>query len=99
PVPHMPSFGKIFGITVGVMAAVAVVALVVHSNRDFFMEAGTPVELTINSPVVLDDSGVTAAVQQFSKVPPQIVRAPRRMGTWWTTATDDYPSTPYPCPR
>jgi hypothetical protein len=99
PVPHMPSFGKIVGIMVGAMAAVTVVALVIHSNRDVYMEAGTPVELLINSPLVLDESSVSAAVQQFSKVPPHIVRPSRRMRTCWTTATDNYPSTPYPCPR
>lgn len=99
PVPHMPSFGKIVGITVGAMAAVTVVALIAHSHRDFFMEAGTPVELSINSPLVLDESSASAAVQQFANVPPHIVRPPRRMRTCWTTATDNYPSTPYPCPR
>jgi hypothetical protein len=99
PVPHMPSFGKILGIMFGAAAAVTVVALVIHSNRDFYMEAGTPVELLINSPLVLDESSVSAAVQQSSKVPPRIVRPARRMRTCWTTATDDYPSTPYPCPR
>lgn len=99
PAPHMPSFGKIVGITFGAAAAVTVVALVVHSNRDFFMEAGTPVEFLVNSPLVLDQSSVSAAVEQFSKMPPHIVRPPRRMRTCWTTETDNYPSTPYPCPR
>jgi hypothetical protein len=99
PVPHMPSFGKIVGITFGAAAAVTVVALVIHSKRDFYMEAGTPVEFAINSPLVLDEGSVSAAVEQFSKVPPHIVRPARRMRTCWTTATDSYPSTPYPCPR
>jgi hypothetical protein len=99
PVPHMPSFGKIIGITFGAVAAVAVVALVIHSNRDFYMEAGTPVEFAVNSPLVLEEGSVSAAIEQFSKVPPHIVRPARRMRTCWTTATDNYPSTPYPCPR
>jgi len=99
PLPHIgPSPGVLIGVGVGIAAAGTVTALVLYHHRDFVMEAGTPVEITLASPLVLDESSVSAAVQQFSKAPPEIVKPARRMRTCWTTGTPDYPSTPYPCP-
>jgi len=99
PLPQIgPSPGKVIGITFGALAAGTIVAVILYHNRDFLMEAGTPVEIDLSEPLVLDQSSVTAALQQFSQAPPQIVDAPRRMRTCWTPATPDYPSTPYPCP-
>ena len=102
PLPPLPSLGPspavITGIVFGTLAAATVGAVIWYHNRDFLMEAGTPVEIILTSPLVLDDSSVTAAVHQFSVVPPEIVPPPRRMRTCWTTGTPDYPSTPYPCP-
>jgi hypothetical protein len=102
PLPPLPSLGPspavITGVVFGSLAVVAVAGVIWYHNRDFLMEAGTPVDIILTSPLVLDDSSVTAAVQQFSAAPPEIVSPPRRMRTCWTTGTPDYPSTPYPCP-
>src|SRR5215469_1867762 len=102
PLPPLPSLGPspavITGIIFGTLAAATVGAVIWYHNRDFLMEAGTPVEIILTSPLVLDEGSVTAAVKQFSAAPPEIVPPPRRMRTCWTTGTPDYPSTPYPCP-
>jgi hypothetical protein len=99
PLPHVgPSMGEMIGIAVGVAAAAAIAGFVVYHNHDFLMEAGTPVEITLSTPLVLDANQVTDAVQLFAKAPPEIVRPPRTMRTCWTAGTPDYPSTPYPCP-
>src|SRR5215470_4381099 len=102
PLPPLPSLGPspavITGIVFGTLAAATVGAVIWYHNRDFLMEAGTPVEIILTSPLVLDEGSVTAAVKQFSAAPPEIVPPPRRMRTCWTTGTPDYPSTPYPCP-
>src|SRR5215472_1632384 len=99
PLPHVgPSMGEILGISLGIAAAATVGFVVAYHNHDYLMEAGTPVEITLSAPLVLDAGQVSAAIQQFANVPPQIVPPPRKMRTCWTTGTPDYPSTPYPCP-
>jgi hypothetical protein len=99
PLPHLgPSMGELIGIGVGVAAAAATVGFIAYHNRDFLMEAGTPVEITLSAPLVLDANQVTEAVRQFANGPPQIVPPPRKMRTCWTASTPDFPSTPYPCP-
>jgi hypothetical protein len=99
PLPHLgPSTGELIAIGVGLAAASTVTTLVVYYNRDFLMEAGTPVDITLSAPLELQASSVTAAVQQFSQAPPEIVPPSRRMRTCWTPGTPEYPSTPYPCP-
>lgn len=100
PLPPLPNIGpsavKITAIVFGSLAAVAVTTVILYHNRDFLMEAGTPVEIELSSPLDLDNTSVTAAVEQFSKAPPEMVRPPRRMRTCWTS-DPNYPTTPYPC--
>jgi hypothetical protein len=99
PLPHLgPSMGELIGIGLGVAAAAATVGFIAYHNRDFLMEAGTPVEITLSAPLVLDANQVNEAVRQFANAPPQIVPPPRKMRTCWTASTPDFPSTPYPCP-
>jgi type IV secretion system protein VirB10 len=99
--PPLPNLGstavKITAIVFGSLAAVAVTTVVLYHNRDFFMETGTPVEIELSSPLDLDERNVTAAVEQFSKAPPELVQPPHRMRTCWTS-DPNYPPTPYPCP-
>jgi hypothetical protein len=99
PLPHVgPSIGAMIGISLGIAAAATVGVLIAYHNHDFLMEAGTPVEIILSAPLVLDANSANQAVRQFANAPPEIVRPPRRMRTCWTTGTPDYPSTPYPCP-
>jgi type IV secretion system protein VirB10 len=99
PLPHVgPSMGEMIGISVGLVAAAATFGYVVYHNHDLLMEAGTPVEITLVTPLVLDANRVTDAVQLFAKAPPEIVPPPRRMRTCWTPEQPGFPSTPYPCP-
>jgi type IV secretion system protein VirB10 len=101
PLPPLPNLGstavKITAIVFGSLAAVAVTTVVLYHNRDFLMEAGTPVEIELSSPLDLDENNVAAAVEQFSKAPPELVRPPRGRRTCWTS-DPNYPPTPYPCP-
>jgi hypothetical protein len=104
--PPLPSLGNgprnaIIG--VGIAAAVGtgvVVALAVHRS-DVVMEVGMPMEITLPSPLFLEEDRVLAAVQRFGvatvNAPPQIVQPPQRI-CWTpdTPATSDtvIPATP-----
>ncbi len=95
-----PVFGTkakdaIIGAGVGAgIGAVGAVALL-FSSHHFFMDVGSPVEMTLQKPIVLQQKEVNAAVQQFSQHPvaeqpimPRPIIAPPDM------PSDPFPSTP-----
>jgi hypothetical protein len=79
PLPHVgPSMGELIGIGVGVVAAAATVGFIVYHNRDFLMEAGTPVEITLSAPLVLHASQVTEPSSSLPKRRLKLCRLPGR---------------------
>jgi type IV secretory pathway VirB10-like protein len=64
PLPKLgPSKGEVIGISVGVLAAVLIVGLVVaqHHHNDLYLDAGAPIEMILQSPLTLDASQIAAA--------------------------------------
>ncbi|MGZ4897108.1 MAG: hypothetical protein ACXV9O_11760 [Candidatus Angelobacter sp.] len=108
PLPPLPKspFGNtprnIF-IGMGVAAAVGTIAVFAlnHSHRnDLNMEAGTPLEMVLLSPLQLDPERVTAAVRQYSAqvaiAPPVIVQPPKPPKMCYAPGSPGTPDTVIP---
>jgi hypothetical protein len=70
-------------VVIGVVAAVAVTtALVLAVRSDTYVEVGTPLEIILREPLLLDAARVYSAVHQYdqqaSSLPPQIVQPPKK---------------------
>jgi hypothetical protein len=81
PLPDIGKSARTAMIAIGVAGAVAITAgLVIAANRDPEIEVGTPLEIVLPAPVLLDAERVMAAVQQFNQqagyAPVQIVQPP-----------------------
>jgi len=89
----------------GAIGMAASLALLLGSHH-FFLEVGTPVEMTLQHPIVLQQNEVTNAVQQSEEQPvAEQPVAPRPMppppppadhGTCWTPGTPGTPPTVIP---
>lgn len=105
PLP-MPSLGNgprnaIIAVgAVGAAALVGVTVFALHHRNDVYLEAGTPLEITLAEPLKLDASNVTTAVQQYSAqmatAPPEIVKPPARPKMCYDPGTPGTPDTRIP---
>lgn len=100
------------GIGAGVgLAAGGISALVMlMSSHHFYMDVGTPVEMTLQQPVTLQQNEVAKAVEQSEQqpvaeqpvaprpVPPPPPSTPADHGTCWTPGTPGTPPTVIPGP-
>jgi len=85
--PPLPSLGngpRNAIIAVGAVGGAVLVGMLIyglHGHNDLYLDAGTPMEITLSQPLVLDAKEVTAAVQRYSgqmaSVPPQIMQPPK----------------------
>jgi hypothetical protein len=98
------------GLTVGgAIGGVAALALLASSHH-FFLDVGSPVEMTLQQPIMLQQDEVAKAVQQSEQhpvaeqpiagrpVPPPPPDMPADHGTCWTPGTPGTPSTVIPGP-
>lgn len=81
----LPSIGNgarnaVIGLGLAGAAGVAIAAAIGYHHNDIEMDAGTPVEIVLQSPLLLERDRVQAAVQQYSaqNSAPQIVRPPKK---------------------
>jgi len=95
----------------GVIGMFASIAMLVSSHH-FFLAVGTPVEMTLQQPITLQQNEVTAAVQQAAQhpapeqpiaplplpQPPPPPTTPANHGTCWTPGTPGTPPTSVPGP-
>lgn len=85
---------------VGAAAIVGVTIFALHHHNDVYLDAGTPLEITLAEPLKLDASNVTTAVQQYSAqmatAPPEIVKPPQRPKMCYSPGTSGTPATTIP---
>lgn len=110
---NTPVFGTrgrdavIGGAVGGVLGLVASLTVLGRSHH-FYIDAGAPIEMTLNHPVVLDRKAVDAAVEQSAQqpvaqqpvlpqpVPPPVPDLPVDHGTCWTPGAPGTPPTVIP---
>ncbi|HKV93138.1 MAG TPA: hypothetical protein VJW20_11385 [Candidatus Angelobacter sp.] len=84
---------------VGAAALVGVTVFALHHRNDVYLDAGTPLEITLAEPLQLDASNVTTAIQQYSaqmaSAPPEIVK-PQRPKMCYDPGTSGTPDTTIP---
>jgi hypothetical protein len=109
-VPAHP--GMSIGIGAGVGAAAGMIAslFVLTGTHNFFLDVGTPVEMTLQHSVSLQQNEVANAVQQSEQypvaeqpvaprsLPPSTPATPTDHGTCWTPGTPGTPPTVIPGP-
>lgn len=107
PLPPLPSMGNgarnaIIALGVAGTAATVALAIVHYRHDDVQMEAGTPVEIVLQSPLLLDQERVQAAVRQYSAqlagAPPQIVQPPQKPKLCYNPGTRSSPDVVVPGP-
>lgn len=85
---------------VGGAALVGVTIYTLHHRNDVYLDAGTPLEITLAEPLKLNASNVTTAIQQYSAqmatAPPEIVKPPERPKMCYDPGTPGTPSTTIP---
>lgn len=105
PLPPLPSVGNgarnaMIALVAAGSAATVALAIIHYRHDDVQMEAGTPVEIVLQSPLQLDQQRVQAAVQQYSAqvagAPPQIVQPPKKPKLCYTPGTPPTPGTTIP---
>lgn len=107
PLPPLPkpSFGSMrtimiaMGVVLGV-AAIAGTALFFRHRNDIYVETGTPMEIILAAPLLMDADQVHAAIQQYSAqmavAPPQIVEPPKQPRMCYDPGTPGTPDTVIP---
>lgn len=107
PLPPLPSPGNgarnaIIALGVAGTAATVALAIIHYRHDDVQMEAGTPVEIVLQSPLLLDQERVQAAVRQYSAqlagAPPQIVQPPQKPKLCYNPGTPSSPDVVVPGP-
>ncbi|HET9366345.1 MAG TPA: hypothetical protein VFP71_15170 [Candidatus Angelobacter sp.] len=103
PLPSLGNGPRDAIIAVGAVGAAAIVGVTIfalHHRNDVYLDAGTPLEITLAEPLKLDASNVTNAVQQYSAqmatAPPEIVKPPRRPKMCYAPGTPGTPDTRIP---
>lgn len=103
PLPSLGNGPRNAIIAVGAVGAAALVGVTVfalHHRNDVYLDAGTPLEITLAEPLKLDASNVTTAVQQYSAqmatAPPEIVKPPERPKMCYDPGTSGTPDTRIP---
>ena len=101
PLPQ-PSFGGqraimiAMGVVVGI-GAIAGTVLLLHHRSDIYVETGTPLEIVLSAPLLMDADQVNSALQQYSTRAatslPQIVEPPKRPKTCYDPGTPGTPDT------
>jgi hypothetical protein len=105
PLPQ-PSLGNgprnmmiAMGVIIGVVA-IAGTAIALNRRNDIYVETGTPLEIVLSAPLLMDADQVNSAVQQYSArmavAPPQIVEPPKRPETCYDPGTPGTPDTVIP---
>ena len=104
------SKGKDTAMGAGIGAAAGMIAsmTVLFSSRHFYMDAGSPVEMTLEHPITLQQDEVTKAVQHSTEqvlvaqpvlphpVPPAPPNIPEDHGTCYTPGSPGTPPTVVP---
>ena len=90
----------VMGTIIGVGAIVGVTLALRHRN-DVYLETGTPLEITLSAPLMLDARNINTAVQQYSSqmaigAPPQIVQPPPKPKTCYDPGSPGTPDTVIP---
>ena len=103
PLPSLGNGPRNAIIAVGAVGAAAIVGVTIfalHHRNDVYLDAGTPLEITLAEPLKLDASNVTNAVQQYSAqmatAPPEIVKPPQRPKMCYAPGTPGTPDTRIP---
>ncbi|HET9284146.1 MAG TPA: hypothetical protein VFR24_19515 [Candidatus Angelobacter sp.] len=103
PLPSLGNGPRNAIIAVGAVGAAALVGVTVfalHHRNDVYLDAGTPLEITLAEPLKLDARNVTTAVQQYSAqmatAPPEIVKPPARPKMCYDPGTPGTPDTRIP---
>ena len=103
PKPSLGNGPRNAMIAVGAVAGAVVIGMTVaalHRRNDVYLATGTPLEITLAAPLVLDSSSVASAVQQYTAqaavAPPQIVRPPGTPDVCYDPGTPGTPDTVIP---
>lgn len=103
PLPTLPSMGNgarnaVIGLGIAGAAAGIIVAAIGYHHNDIEMDAGTPVEIVLQSPLLLERDRVQAAVQQYSaqNSAPQIVKPPAKPKLCYDPGTPGSPDVVVP---
>ena len=104
PLPPLPSLGNgprnaIIGLGVAAVVGTTILFVVAHGHNPQ-LEVGTPLEIILPAPVVLDAARVAAAVQQYdqqsSNAPPHIVQPPVKPKMCYDPGSPGTPDTVIP---
>lgn len=101
PLPPLPDIGKtarnmMIGMGVAAAVGITVVALVAANGPGPLMHTGTPLEMVLMQPLVLDADEVAAAIQQYSGQPPVLPQQPVEMGTCYEPGSPGTPDVVIP---
>ena len=103
PLPSLGNGPRNAIIAAGAVGAVAIAGVTIfalHHRNDVYLDAGTPLEITLAEPLKLNASNVTTAVQQYSAqmatAPPEIVKPPARPKMCYDPGTPGTPDTRIP---
>jgi hypothetical protein len=105
--PPLPSLGngpRNAMIAIGAIGGAALIGVTVVALRhrnDVYLETGTPLEITLSAPLLLDARSIDTAVQQYSAqmaigAPPQIVKPPERPRMCYDPGSPGSPDTVIP---
>jgi len=110
PAPGRKGIDTGIGATLGAAAGGISALVMLVSSHHFYMDVGTPVEMTLQRPLSLQQNEVTNAVQQSEQhpvaeqavaprpLPPSTPATSRDHGTCWTPGTPGTPPTVIPGP-
>jgi hypothetical protein len=100
PLPSMGNGARnaVIGLGIAGAAAGIIVAAIGYHHNDIEMDAGTPVEIVLQSPLLLERDRVQAAVQQYSAQngAPQIVKPPSKPKLCYDPGTPGSPDVVIP---
>jgi hypothetical protein len=109
-VPAHPGMAIGIGTGVGAMAGMVASLVFLSSTHNFFLDVGSPVEMTLQQPIILNQDEVAEAVRQSARNPvaeqpiaprPQFIPppyTPANHGTCFTPGTPGTPDTVIPGP-
>lgn len=93
--PGRKGFDTGVGITVGVAAGGVAAFALLASSRHFFIDAGTPIAISLRQPITLQGSEVAEAVRQSGQHPmPPMAVAPRPVPPPPPDTSSPFPPTP-----
>lgn len=97
---HGPRNAMIAIGAIGGAALIGTAIFAVRHRNDVYLDTGTPMEITLSAPLLLDARSINTAVQQYSAQmatkPPDIVQPPKRPKTCYDPGTPGTPDTVIP---